>query len=108
MVDELTREIFEKHVGEAFTVHDGTSEVCLRLLDAVDTQSRFTKQRGGPQIESFAIHFAGPASCALPQAIYQFQNSAMGTFELFMVPVVSHDPGVMRYEAIINRLVRGQ
>ena len=106
MVNELTRGLFEKHAGETFTVsHAQTGDVALKLVDAVDTQARLKKQHGGPAIETFALYFEGPADNPLHQDTFTFAHPIVGTFDLFMVPVVSRDPGIRRYEVIISRLL---
>jgi hypothetical protein len=106
MVTELTLGLFEKHVGEMFTVsHPQVGDVVLKLVSAVDSRAGLKKRNGGPAMETFAAHFEGAVDNPLPQDTFRFAHPTVGTFDLFMVPVVSRDPGVRRYEVIVNRLL---
>jgi len=108
MVNELTREFFEKLVGQTFTVsHPQTGEVAMKLARTLDTRAPFNKHNGGPAMETFAVHFEGPADKPLPQATFRFAHPEAGTFDLFTVPVVSRDPDVRSYEVTISRLLVG-
>jgi hypothetical protein len=49
----------------------------------------------------FSILFRGPLEPVLPQATYPLENDAVGTFELFIVPV-GPDEGEMQYEAVFG------
>lgn len=107
MVEELTQALFEKHIGETFTVsHAEYGSVPLKLTSVLDTGGRFPQRDGAPNIETFSVCFEGPKEKPLPQDTFAFSNPAIGAFDLFMVPVVSRDPGVRRYEIIISRLLK--
>jgi hypothetical protein len=106
MASELTLEFFEKHVGETFTVsHEQTGDVDLKLARTMDVHTPFKKHHGTPAMEAFAVHFEGPTDKPLHQATFRFAHPEAGTFDLFMVPVVSRDPGVRRYEVAISRVL---
>ena len=106
MVSELTLSLFQQHVGETFTVsHPEAGDVALKLVKAVDARANLKKHAGGPPMETFSIQFEGPADAPLQQDTFTFAHATVGTFELFTVPIVSRDPGVRRYEAIISRLL---
>jgi hypothetical protein len=51
---------------------------------------------------SFSILFHGPARPLLPQRTYPFAHDALGTFDLFIVPVGRDRDGYL-YEAVFNR-----
>lgn len=54
--------------------------------------------------ESFSLVFKGPKDFHLPQGIYRADHSKVGTFEIFLVPIVS--PGGDReasyYESVFS------
>ena len=54
--------------------------------------------------ESFSIVFTGPPHNLLPQGLIELSNEALGSFELFIVPI-SRDTKSTCYEAVFNRLV---
>ena len=56
------------------------------------------------QLESFSVTFWGPSSRFLAQAIYRFEHSQIGNFDLFIVPIGA-DPEHYVYEAVFNRPV---
>jgi hypothetical protein len=106
MIEELSRELFSKHVGEHFTVSaEGVSPVTLKLARVVDVPSR-PQGAGAPVMESFSVVFEGDAGTNLAQSSYSFENPRMGSVTLFAVPVVSSDQAVRNYEVVINRLVQ--
>jgi hypothetical protein len=49
----------------------------------------------------FSIVFRGPLDAVLPQCIYQLEHAAIGTFDLFLVPIGPDGEG-MRYEAVFT------
>jgi hypothetical protein len=59
--------------------------------------------RPSPRYEAFSITFRGPRDMLLPQRIYSFEHSALGQFDLFIVPVGQDEQGSY-YEAVFNRL----
>ena len=50
---------------------------------------------------SFSLFFRGPKEFQLPQSIYRLEHQALGSFELFVVPVGIDQHG-MQFEAVIN------
>lgn len=69
----------------------GTVDLILVTIDE--------RQRTG--WESFSLIFAGPDE-SLPQGTYSVTHDALGSFDLFLVPVLVEGAGV-RYEAVFNR-----
>ena len=65
-------------------------------------------ENGMPEIEGverFSLYFVGPGDFYLPQSIYRMEHDALGTLEIFIVPVGKEEAGY-RYEAVFNRLTR--
>ncbi len=109
MVSELTKDLFKQHVGEKFIVKASEPEVReeLTLTAVEDAPERKTLGPDGkPLLETFTVTFESESEQSLVQRIYDFEHGGIGTFSLFMVPVVSNKPGVRRYEIVFNRLLR--
>jgi hypothetical protein len=49
----------------------------------------------------FSLVFEGPAEPQLPQATYALAHPAIGSLDIFLVPV-AHCPAGIRYQAIFN------
>jgi len=107
MIPDLTKEVFERYLGETFKVSiPGGASASLRLAKVVEACDKHQRdQRGNLRMESFSVLFEGDAQAALPQGIHTFTHTAMGETTLFATPVVSREPGVRCYEVVINRLI---
>jgi len=108
MIDELTKDFFKARVGEKFTVKSETppAKTELTLKEVAEAPDRLTLGPDGkPLMESFRVIFEGASEQSLPQRIYDFEHAKLGTFSLFMVPVVSKNPAVKQYEVVFNRLL---
>ena len=55
------------------------------------------------QTERFSAFFRGPLEQFLPQSIYAMEHDALGSFELFIVPIRQGADGFY-YEAVFNRV----
>jgi hypothetical protein len=106
MIEELTKALFQQHVGEPFTVSaEGVAPVTLTLAKVIEAPQR-KQPAGAPAMECFSVLFEGAKETALVQNTYTFENTRMGSVALFAVPVVSGDEAVRRYEVVINRLIQ--
>jgi hypothetical protein len=95
------RSTFAAQIGSMF-VAGGRSlkPVRLQLTDVGDLPSA---QKAGTMgfEETFAVHFNGPVGMRLRQGTYELRHAALGTLNLFIVPIGR--PGkVQIYEAIFN------
>ena len=96
-LEELTPAALAQSINTTFRCQaEHAPAVDLTLIEV--TAPRFVRQ-----YESFSIVFRGPSHPLLPQAIYQFQHDAIGTFDLFIVPIRQDQDGLY-YEACFNRL----
>ena len=89
------RDAFRDARGTAFRIQvdeKRSAELTLRQVD--DTDSR-------PGWETFSLLFEGRGD-PFPQATYPVEHEALGSFPLFLVPVLADDGG-QRYEAVFNR-----
>jgi hypothetical protein len=87
----LTVDDFAPRVGEPFTLPDGTPYV---LVEA----TLLAGAPGAPR-PPFTLTFSGPPSPVRPQGIETLTNAALGTIDIFLVPLAQTAEGV-RYEAI--------
>ena len=100
MLDQLTRATFEPLLGKRFValMTEGQT-VEMELIEAralpVHPGSK------GPRREPFSLVFRGPRKFVLPQCIYHMEQAALGTVEIFLVPIGPDESG-QRYEAIFN------
>ena len=76
-----------------------SADVDGRAVDLTLVDVRHADRR--PGWETFSLLFATPDS-ALPQATYAVEHDRLGSFLLFLVPVLD-DAGEQRYEAVFNR-----
>jgi hypothetical protein len=96
MLEKLTREIFARHLNTQFQVGgEATHSAALELVEANATPAP-------PGYEAFSIVFRGPSDPLLPQGMHCFHHDAIGTFDLFAVPIRRNQHGLY-YEAVFNR-----
>jgi hypothetical protein len=86
---------FEARVGETFTFAAAGNELALKLIEV--RRLGHALRAGG----AFALQFHTPAGPVLAQATYPLRHPALGTLELFIVPLGPKD-GVNRYEAVFT------
>lgn len=103
MLDELTIESFEPHVGSTFWLHttdeSGRHKIELRLEHAAKVmESEAARLRRNP----FSLYFLGPGSIYLEQKMYRITHDAFPEpMDLFLVPVERNAKGFV-YEAVFT------
>lgn len=95
MIENLTISRFEPHVGEVFAITGNDADISLTLKAAKPLGAAL--REGG----AFALHFLGPSAPLLQQSTYPLRHAALGTLDLFIVPVGRDNSGVL-YEAIFT------
>jgi hypothetical protein len=98
MPDALNFASFEAHVGSAFRVQVEEDDYDFTLAEATDLTPP------GVEGEQFSLLFEGPMDPAVPQGILRLEHEALGTLDLFVVPIGLTGDGCIRYEAFFNRL----
>lgn len=97
MLDTLNLSSFSEHLNTKFSIRPDESTVIeTELIVAEDLGST-------PRQERFSLIFRGPLQHILPQRVYRIEHDAMGSLELFLVPIGAEEDGI-RYEAVFNRL----
>jgi hypothetical protein len=106
MLEHFTVATFAERLGETFRVYpdaaDATRCLDMALIEATDLSARGRQQASDSGRRApFSIVFRGPATPILPQRIYRVEQPAIGTFDLFLVPIGPDEQG-LRYEAIFT------
>ncbi len=97
MLEHLTQPIFAPHLNTPFRVKDAAAlAVTLELVEV-------SEMRTSRQQEAFSLVFRGPSTPLLPQAMYRIEHDAIGSLDLFIVPIRRNKDGLC-YEACFNRL----
>jgi hypothetical protein len=94
-LSDLSVEDFEPHRGESFRLSAQGTMLELRLTGV---QRLGTALRAGG---AFSLTFSTPPGPIAPQATYPIEHPALGTLELFIVPIQPKD-GSNRYEVIFT------
>jgi hypothetical protein len=92
-LDTLTAESFEPLLGATFEIGSAGAALTLTEIKRLGAALR----DGG----AFALYFEGPGPAPLQQAIYPIRHPALGTLDIFIVPVGRTADG-FRYEAIFT------
>src|SRR5579864_8741552 len=93
----IDKAAFRAQCGTTFrVVHDGGT-VPLVLAEFVDGPSQ-------GNLESFSLFFHGPASHMLEQAICRFDHDTLGSFSMFIVPVLGSNAERLVYQALFSRV----
>lgn len=98
MAAELTEAEFSKHLNTKFRAGLDAEPIDLELTLVKGYTARPGDQEG---LERFSVFFTGPAKPFLPQRTYSLSHDAMGTFDIFLVPIKPDGEGA-RYEAVFN------
>jgi hypothetical protein len=104
MLDRLTKESFEAHRGEVFRLVAACGRAQPEPIGPFDltlAEVRGNGLVGRAAREQFSVLFRGPRDPTLPQRIYRLENAAMGTLEIFLVPV-GRDTTTTIYEAVFT------
>jgi Domain of unknown function (DUF6916) len=102
--ETLVRAMFAALRGEAFQVYqEAVGLPALRLIDVRDLHATARMQVIADKERSFSLLFSGPIGQMTEQGTYRFEHDRLGSFALFIVPVMP-DQNATYYEAIFNRL----
>jgi hypothetical protein len=100
VIESFTVETFAPRLRETFRIYpDGAPPLEAELIEvtALDAGSAGDGDRRAP----FSIVLHGPTDRLLPQRTYRVEHEAIGTFDLFLVPIGPDQEG-MRYEAVFG------
>ena len=88
--------LFEPHEGSTFELESAESDPVTMVLEEVSDTTPT-----GFEGEQFSLVFRGPHEPALTQRIYTLNHDALGSIELFLVPIGAPKDGRL-YEAYFN------
>jgi hypothetical protein len=97
MLDQLTVETFQPHVGSSFWAEfPNGAKVELKLVAASKVmESEAARLPRHP----FSLFFVGPTSFLLTQHVYHITHDELGPMDIFLVPV-QQKAEVYKYEAV--------
>ena len=96
MLERMKREDFEPHLNTTFRILRGEAEPLeLELIEIGGGEGSFENSY------SFSLLFRGGLHFVLQQHTFTLEHPALGTLDLFLVPV-SREPDGFRYEAVFN------
>jgi hypothetical protein len=97
MLDQLTIESFEPHVGTSFWLRNNGQKIELRLTRAARVME---SEAARLNRTAFSLFFLGPV--LLPQQIYRLTHDGFPEpLDLFLVPI-GKDAGGFNYEAVFT------
>ena len=97
MLDTVTREMFEKQLEGTFVVSVEGAELDMQLVYCRGLTADPEQGRRDP----FSAVFRGPMEPVLEQQIYEVKHEAIGSLEIFLVPI-GPAKGGMQYEAVFT------
>lgn len=104
----MNRTAFTQYVNTTFIIDPGYAfPIETTLVEVRDLRSAADQQRNLPGKDCFVLDFkvtTNPNTRSLKQGTYQMRHDALGTFEMFVVPIRNKE-GELFYEATINRLL---
>lgn len=95
MLEALHSHSFTPHLQTKFLL---AGDFVLELVEIFEPPSM-------PRQERFSLTFIGPSEPLLQQGTYELQHEAMGSLNLFLVPIGKDERGI-RYEAVFNRIIK--
>lgn len=97
MLDQLTIESFEPHVGTSFWLRNNEQKIELRLTRAARVME---SEAARLNRTAFSLYFLGPV--LLPQQIYRLTHDGFQEpLDLFLVPI-GKDVAGFNYEAVFT------
>lgn len=100
MSEELTPATFADAVDTTFALETAAADQALELTLA--SLVVHSPSPGAPRDEPFSLTFVGAPGQHLPQGTYQLRHAALGTLEIFLVPIGPAADGRHQYEAAFN------
>ncbi len=102
MLETVTLETFAPHVGEPFEIQPADGAALAATLLAVEpVPGGRDAARLGVRRVPFSVVWRAPRGADVPQQICAVRHPALGTLELFLVPIGPDEVG-MRYEAVFT------
>ena len=94
----MVLEHFAPRVGEGFDLDLGENGLAMTLVEAAPLPVHVFP---GMMRAPFALLFRSGSPLVLPQRIYRLKNAALGSLDVFLVPVARDAKGTV-YQAVFN------
>ena len=102
MLDSLKSTDFSPYLNQTFRIHIPSLEPLeTTLIEVTELGPERSSDEASSKRRPFSIVFRGPRDPIFPQSIYKIEHEAMGSLDLFLVPIGPDKKGV-RYEAVFN------
>lgn len=97
-LEDLSLSDFQSAVGSTFSSNalDGTTST----LELTEAENLSEHPRAAP---GFSLLFRHDSQHVRPQQIHTLGNEALGTLDLFLVPIAQDEQGTV-YEAVVTRM----
>ena|SRR5687767_6580130 len=103
-LSELTFEHFEPYIGQIFLIHyeaDQTLETTLVQVAKLGPEP--AADQPPQRRRAFSLLFQAPMTAILRQSIYTVEHPALGSLDIFLVPLgPDREQQGIRYEAIFT------
>ena len=111
-LENISQATFSGQLNTPFEIHTEAAGVIRVVLDEVRSKACQPPKPGRrpPQDaghEKFSLVFSGSRAELLEQNTYTFKHPVLGTFDLFIVPILTRHPRKIDYETVFNRPPRG-
>lgn len=93
--------------ADGFAAHEGT-DFLVKAADGAEVVLRLVKVRSlghqpnAPRPDPFALEFEGPTRPSLGQGTHRLEHAALGSLDIFLVPIGVDEYGGLLYEAVFN------
>lgn len=94
----MALEQFAPRVGEGFDLDLGENGLAMTLVEVAPLPVHVFP---GMMRAPFALLFRSASALVLPQRIYRLKNAALGSLDVFLVPVARDATGTV-YQAVFN------
>src|SRR3954469_3947142 len=99
-LEELKEEVFAQQVNTKFYIPLEDRKVELELVRIEGDRSTLDKIEG---VNRFSLYFRGPGDLYLPQNTYRLEHDALGTLDIFIVPIAIRYKRY-EYEAVFSQM----
>ncbi len=100
---DLNKSIFEKYLGENFTLTNESGEMLEMSLAHVDDADTRT-QSNAPTIDSYSITFEMQSDRPFDQGMFTVTHPELGEFTAFGVSIITKNPKIRHYQFIFNQI----
>ena len=104
MLDTLRSDDFKPYLHELFQLHAvaaSGNQPHARMLELVEVSELRYAPSSSNARRPFSLIFQDAAGGVFPQSIYTLEHAALGSVDIFLVPIAARNDGT-QYQAIFN------